>query len=125
MTRRRIILAAVALLLAAFVMAVQRDTFVRRWCLPTPPPATRAAGPLDQVIEEFEIDDTRDFADRLIVVERLIDPDQRFRVDIRAEVFHLHGTDSRNRNPRRFTVRGATIDQLLCRSMCTHYWVDE
>src|SRR3954454_23043026 len=59
MTRRRIILAAVALLLAAFVMAVQRDTFVRRWCLPTPPPATRAAGPLDQVIEEFVVNDSR------------------------------------------------------------------
>jgi hypothetical protein len=59
MTRRRIILAALALLLAAFVIAVQRDTFVRRWCLPTPPPATRAAGPLDQVIDEFEVDDAR------------------------------------------------------------------
>src|SRR4051812_36365665 len=69
MTRRRIILAAVALLLAAFVMAVQRDTFVRRWCLPTPPPATRPAGPLDQVIEEFEIDDAR-VAEKVRELER-------------------------------------------------------
>src|SRR4051812_1487997 len=68
MTRRRIILAAVALLLAAFVMAVQRDTFVRRWCLPTPPSATRPAGPLDQVIDEFKIDDTH----RMKMVHELV-----------------------------------------------------
>src|SRR3954467_13749940 len=100
MARRRIILAAVALFLAAFVMAVQRDTFVRRWCLPTPPPATRAAGPLDQGIEEFEIDDARGW-------ENVHELERRSGVRIAANTLvPLADSDA----PRRSTVRGATVE---------------
>src|SRR3954463_12563102 len=59
MTRRRTIFASLALLLTTFVIAVQHDTFVRRWCLPAPQPSTRPLGRLDQVIDEFQIDDSR------------------------------------------------------------------
>src|SRR3954467_473295 len=106
MARRRIILAAVALFLAAFVMAVQRDTFVRRWCLPTPPPATRAAGPLDQVIEEFKIDPARGW-------ENVRELERRSGVRIR-ESDYLTTTVLDETSPP-CTIRRATVEQLFRR----------
>src|SRR4051812_15567107 len=108
MTRRRIILAAVALLLAAFVMAVQRDTFVRRWCLPTPPPATRAAGPLDQVIEEFEIDDSRG-------AKTLRELERRSGVNVGPERSWVQDADQVLPQRNACTIRRATVEQLLAR----------
>src|SRR4029450_4935618 len=104
MTRRRIILAAVALLLAAFVIAVQRDTFVRRWCLPTPPPATRPAGPLEQGIEEFEIDEARG-GEKLRELE--------LRSSVRIRVSEPLYADPWEIEPLRCTIRRATVEQLL------------
>ena len=109
MTRRSIILAALVLLLTTFVIAVQHDTFVRRWCLPAAPPATRPTGPLDQVIDEFEIDEARG-------METVLELERRSGLRIRfnepgVEYLALRAQGSRTR----YVIRRATVEQLLGR----------
>jgi hypothetical protein len=106
MTRRRIILSVLGLLLAAFFIAVQRDTFVRRWCLSAPGPASPPANVLGRVVDEFSLSGIT----HTQAVQQL---EQRIGVPIH---FDQHSLWDEPITPMpSCTVRGATVEQLLSR----------
>src|SRR4051794_1292291 len=106
MRRRRIILFVLALLLVTFSIAVQRDTFLRRWCLPAPRPASQPPNVLGRVVDEFSLSG-------ITHNQAIHQLEQRIGVPIRFEQ-HSLGDELIMRSAP-CTVRGATVEQLLSR----------
>src|SRR5437763_1492891 len=101
MTRRRIIFASLALLLAAFVVAVQRDNFLRRWLLPSrnvPPTLAKRIG-------DFHVERVS-FAEAVLAVERVAGKRMNFSESGRRVIDPF--------DPVTIDLHDATVEDAVC-----------